>query len=193
MTRGRPRVLPHPCATAWTPPPEVLRQAGACASNGEPDLFYDDDRQDAAVIICTGCPVRDACLAYAIDHEEYGVWGGVTAQGQADMRGTTVFPTPSGSRLDTRHDRRQIVGHADGVGATGVPPREPPTSQHGWKRDVIWRITSQLHDLAYGPRMVRTSMIVSQAELREHRSAVPRRFFSPKQKSCSSPIPLGRC
>ena len=26
--------------------------------------------------ICGRCPVRAACLAYAIENEEYGVWGG---------------------------------------------------------------------------------------------------------------------
>ena len=36
-------------------------------------------REAEAKAICAGCPVRDACLAYALDTgEAYGVWGGLS-------------------------------------------------------------------------------------------------------------------
>jgi hypothetical protein len=30
--------------------------------------------------ICGGCPIQKKCLAYALEHEIYGVWGGMTTQ-----------------------------------------------------------------------------------------------------------------
>ena len=36
-------------------------------------------REAKAKAICARCPVRDACLAYALDTgEAFGVWGGLT-------------------------------------------------------------------------------------------------------------------
>lgn len=36
-------------------------------------------REARAVAVCQGCPVRDDCLAYAVEQRErYGIWGGLT-------------------------------------------------------------------------------------------------------------------
>ena len=61
--------------------------AAACKGAG-PGLFFGPaaefvsattKREAAAKAICAGCPVRDACLAYALDTgQEYGIWGGLT-------------------------------------------------------------------------------------------------------------------
>jgi hypothetical protein len=67
------------------PPAEVLDGA-VC----EPEFAYlfdpvekqgrpttaDRARLDAARAVCAGCPVQAACLAYAIENQRYGVWGG---------------------------------------------------------------------------------------------------------------------
>ena len=38
-----------------------------------------DEREERARRICHECPVREACLQYALDtREPYGVWGGLT-------------------------------------------------------------------------------------------------------------------
>jgi WhiB family redox-sensing transcriptional regulator len=44
--------------------------------------------QEAAIAICTTCPVRIDCLAYAfITRQEYGIWGGLTeAQRRQQIR-----------------------------------------------------------------------------------------------------------
>lgn len=33
--------------------------------------------------LCEGCPVRAECLQWALDHEEFGVWGGTTEEERA--------------------------------------------------------------------------------------------------------------
>ncbi|MGQ0805315.1 MAG: WhiB family transcriptional regulator [Actinomycetota bacterium] len=49
----------------------------------DPEVFYpvsdDDDAADEAKSICALCPVREACLEYALStREKNGVWGGLT-------------------------------------------------------------------------------------------------------------------
>ena len=60
------------------------RSAAACQSC-DPDLFFPLSSSGPAVEqiarakeICAGCPVRDSCLAYALDTgQAFGVWGGL--------------------------------------------------------------------------------------------------------------------
>lgn len=49
------------------------------------DIWFDESRRtrdkstDTALALCEQCPVRDACLAYALEHEiDDGIWGGKT-------------------------------------------------------------------------------------------------------------------
>ena len=40
-----------------------------------------------AIRICGRCPVRDECLAHALDYDErHGVWGGLTADERRALR-----------------------------------------------------------------------------------------------------------
>ncbi len=44
-----------------------------------PDTEENDDAAAPAKAICAECPVREACLEYALAaREKYGVWGGLT-------------------------------------------------------------------------------------------------------------------
>ena len=56
------------------------RQRAACRGV-DPDIFYpaaDEDAEEAKGI-CGICPVREACLEYAlVNRERDGVWGGAT-------------------------------------------------------------------------------------------------------------------
>jgi WhiB family redox-sensing transcriptional regulator len=81
--RARAREL---AAVIGTDAPSLrdLLGAAACRS-ADPGLFFGPDaefvtaRRDRvaqARAICAGCPVRDACLAYALDTGQYGIWGG---------------------------------------------------------------------------------------------------------------------
>lgn len=65
-------------STSW------MSQAGCKSVN--PELFFPLGSSDApdwqiarAKRICSSCPVRNDCLAYAVDTaQKYGIWGGLT-------------------------------------------------------------------------------------------------------------------
>ena len=67
-------------------------QEGACAYEGDPDWWFPDKNgltatleTRLAVNICSTCPVRAQCLAYANEHHEQGTWGGLTEQQRATL------------------------------------------------------------------------------------------------------------
>ncbi|HSS08565.1 MAG TPA: WhiB family transcriptional regulator [Acidimicrobiales bacterium] len=65
----------------------VWRQRAACRGV-EPDIFYPVSDEDAyeAKAICFVCPVREACLEYALaNRERDGVWGGATERERRRM------------------------------------------------------------------------------------------------------------
>jgi len=63
---------------------EAWRRSAACHSV-DPDLFFpvgsageSVDETEKAKAVCGGCPVRAACLAFAlVTRQEFGVWGGL--------------------------------------------------------------------------------------------------------------------
>jgi WhiB family redox-sensing transcriptional regulator len=57
----------------------------ACAGLGANLFFPADDmggehyeHREVVDAVCGGCPVRDECLEYALQWEEFGIWGGKT-------------------------------------------------------------------------------------------------------------------
>lgn len=63
------------------------RQRAACRGV-DPDVFYtvSDEEADEAKSICRVCPVREACLEYALaNRERDGVWGGATERERRRM------------------------------------------------------------------------------------------------------------
>ena len=95
LRHGRPRRTPP------TPPERRLasqtwRDDAACKGM-DPAVFYPvaETRsaqeslwaKERAVQVCQACQVTDACLAYALDHdEEHGVWGGSTPDDRDALR-----------------------------------------------------------------------------------------------------------
>jgi WhiB family redox-sensing transcriptional regulator len=60
----------------------------------DPELFFpvaagsSAAQADQAKRTCLACPVRAACLDWAMRHDQdYGVWGGTTAQERRVLRG----------------------------------------------------------------------------------------------------------
>jgi hypothetical protein len=65
----------------------------ACADpDVDPEVFFPraGGGWDAAVAyargICAGCPERDRCLAWAVEHNERGVWGGTSGPDRRSMK-----------------------------------------------------------------------------------------------------------
>lgn len=52
----------------------------ACGKTDNADSFFPGGGRPSnkSKRICAGCPVRAACLAWAIENGEEGIWGGLT-------------------------------------------------------------------------------------------------------------------
>ena len=67
--------------------PRNWRSAAACRFT-DPDLFFplsasgkSEEQVRQAKAICAACPVRLACLAFALrTHQTHGIWGGLTEE-----------------------------------------------------------------------------------------------------------------
>jgi hypothetical protein len=63
---------------------------GVCAAGGPvvQELFfsYDTPKKEKAVELCSVCPVRSLCYAYAIVYNEAGTWGGSTDNERLERR-----------------------------------------------------------------------------------------------------------
>ena len=82
------------------------RARAACRGTPDPDLFFPPvttgpaaARQVAAAkAICAHCPVQAQCRTWALGHEAYGIWGGLTEHQRAHLRRTTPGDVPPGHR-----------------------------------------------------------------------------------------------
>lgn len=54
----------------------------------DPNIFLGEtpERRVIARITCSRCPVKGACLAYAIEHEEVGIWADTNDKQRMYMR-----------------------------------------------------------------------------------------------------------
>ena len=90
----------RPAGLTWaelglTPDTLAWHDAAACRET-DPDAFYpdvDDPFQRSTVAaakrVCQGCPVRTACLDYALTHgEKHGIWGGLTVTERRERQRT---------------------------------------------------------------------------------------------------------
>lgn len=68
---------------------ETMRWTENAACKGKGHLFFEDDHLTIvrkAKAVCATCPVVDQCLMYAMDNNEFGVWGGMTANERKNLR-----------------------------------------------------------------------------------------------------------
>ena len=82
----------------WSEPTNVIHQRpdwqqdAACLGTGVAPFFPERSGEDAstqAKRVCADCPVKAPCLAYALEHNMPGVWGGTSGNDRRRMkRGT---------------------------------------------------------------------------------------------------------
>ena len=69
---------------------ELWRDAAACTDVTGVDFFASPDNLaeiGRAKAICASCPVREDCLAFAIDtNQSDGIWGGTTPKERSKLR-----------------------------------------------------------------------------------------------------------
>lgn len=61
---------------------------GAACAGVDPELFFQEPRSlmtRDAISICRRCPVQPACLAYALEHPQCGIWGATTEDQRRDI------------------------------------------------------------------------------------------------------------
>jgi len=71
---------------------------GLC--KGHSELFFtnvpfdkgEHDKVVAAKKLCNACEHKQECLEYAIPHEEYGIWGGLTERQRRAIRKSLKIP-----------------------------------------------------------------------------------------------------
>lgn len=84
-------------------------QHAACLGMDTDEFYGDRIAIKRAKAVCDGCPVRQACLDYAVvSNVEYGVWGGKSAAELRRLRRSQDTPRPSvRNRKSWYHDELQ--------------------------------------------------------------------------------------
>jgi len=107
LPRHRSLAAPARFAARW-------RELAACRGS-DLEVFFPGRGESAgpARRVCAACPVRQACLDYAISNRiAYGVWGGLTERERRALR--------SGWVRASRQDRDRAILAVDAAGFTAA-------------------------------------------------------------------------
>ena len=79
--RAHLTLVPDPFGMPALTPDDPEWQEKALCAQTDPEAFFPEKGGSTreAKRICMGCEVRDACLEYALAHDErFGIWGGLS-------------------------------------------------------------------------------------------------------------------
>jgi len=81
------QLLPIAMPALAVPPPGEWHGRGLCIGE-DPDVFFPShgDPGTHARQICAACAVRHDCLKFAIDADEFGIWGGLDQDERRNLR-----------------------------------------------------------------------------------------------------------
>lgn len=134
-----PQQLVYTLASIEMVPREVA-QSGACHTANVPaDVFFGETKQEIAQAkaVCGSCIAQAKCLSYAINNEDYGVWGGTTPAERRKLR-TQPFVSPE-ARRDSEALRAALLRHdriADIARRFGVVERTIYRWKAKWLEDL---------------------------------------------------------
>lgn len=79
--------------------PDTTWMAEAACRGKDTALFYpasgDHASAERAKAVCAGCPVREACLDYAVvNADPFGIWGGLAESGRRRLRRVRRIEAP---------------------------------------------------------------------------------------------------
>lgn len=109
----------------------------ACCRDTDPEQFFPVGNAwdvvrivDAAKAVCGPCPVREACLQYAVEtNQDTGVWGGTSEEERRKLRKYGWLGGGLPRKLSTAEspaelgNRRSCVAGVDPAGVPGGPGR----------------------------------------------------------------------
>jgi WhiB family redox-sensing transcriptional regulator len=80
-------LLPITIPSPADPAVDDWRGRGLCVGE-DPDVFFPShgDPGTKAREICTACAVRGQCLDYAVNADEFGIWGGLDQQERRNLK-----------------------------------------------------------------------------------------------------------
>ena len=80
---------------------EINWEKAACKDSVYTDIFYNVEEERSIIAyeyinalrtICLACPIWKTCLTYAMEHEDYGVWGGMTSIERYSFHNPKKYP-----------------------------------------------------------------------------------------------------
>jgi hypothetical protein len=77
-------------------PPKWQDKAACKSPDIDPAIFFPERGEDQKEVkaICSGCPVKEDCLDYALrNHERNGIWGGTSEKQRVALRRKRRKPT----------------------------------------------------------------------------------------------------
>lgn len=111
----------------------------------DPDLFFPDApgqeqfRAREVAALCGSCPVRDACLEYALANNVVGVWAGTTTAERRDLRRRAGISANQQQRRSARS--RQTVAELARKGFTS----EQIIAHTGLNEQTVYRVLRKVH------------------------------------------------
>jgi hypothetical protein len=126
--------------------------------SGDRDLWIadDDEPQRRAARLCQGCPVMDACRAYALDASEpAGVWGGLTENVRRSRRiATTRFTNREAVKIMSSTENTRVA-RLEAIAAVRSVVTEDPAGL-----EAVLDGTEDLRELAHALASLAASLLV---------------------------------
>jgi WhiB family redox-sensing transcriptional regulator len=74
--------------------PDFMTAGSPVCTTTDPEIFFPEKGMngssqyavDAAKKMCNACPYKIACIDWAVDHDEIGIWGGTTPKDRRKLK-----------------------------------------------------------------------------------------------------------